>query len=85
MTTENPFSDWQVGRLDAAQPMPLNILVQAAIGGTVDDQITEHGENLFESLHERGPDAWRETALLLVQYTVSGSSPTNRSATTPRR
>lgn len=70
---DNPFNNWQVVRIDPDQPIPVKPLVAGALGGTVDDQSTEHGLALFEALAERGPEAWRASALLLVQYLASGS------------
>jgi hypothetical protein len=74
----NPFGEWAVAVAAVAPgesvrvPIPLGVLVQGAITGTIDDGITEHAEHLFAALDEQGPDAWRQTALLLIQYILSG-------------
>lgn len=75
MTTPppNPFSDWQIGRIEPGADIPLPVLLQGAIGGTVDDDgITEHALHLFAVLDVRGPDEWRHAALLLIQFLLSG-------------
>lgn len=69
----NPFGSWQVGMLTApGAGLPLSTLVQAAVGGTVDDEITEHADDLFAVLDGRGSAAWQECALLLTQFILSG-------------
>lgn len=55
----------------------INMLVQAAIGGCVDDHITEHAEMLVESLDDRGPAAWFQacahvTELLAAMNAATG-------------
>lgn len=67
----NPFSEWQLGMFDPQHGFPLVTLLQAAIGGTVDDRIAEHAEGLFAELDERGLQAWREVALMLTQFLLS--------------
>ncbi|WP_159398762.1 hypothetical protein [Streptomyces sp. MJM8645] len=71
---ENPFTGEGMMFLTVEQladGIPLPMLVQSALAGTVDDQITEHAHDLFEALAERGPAAGREAALLLAQYMLS--------------
>lgn len=70
-TPPSPFASWQIGMSDPTG-FPLVTLVQAALGGTVDDRISEHALGLFAELDERGLDAWRETAVMLVQFLLSG-------------
>jgi hypothetical protein len=68
----NPFSSWQVGALPPEVGIPVSMLVQSAVAGTVDDQITEHADDLFAVLDERGEAAWQEAAALLTQFILSG-------------
>ncbi|MFE2911393.1 hypothetical protein [Kitasatospora indigofera] len=71
---ENPFAGGGMMVLLAEQladGFPLPMLVQSALAGTVDDEITEYAHSLFETLVERGPGAGREAALLLAQYMLS--------------
>lgn len=68
----NPFDSWQLSTFDPAEGFPLVTLLQAAIGGTVDDETSEHAEGLFAELHERGLEAWRESALILDQFLLCG-------------
>ncbi|MFE2723941.1 hypothetical protein [Kitasatospora sp. NPDC059327] len=71
---ENPFTADGMVFLTAEQladGIPLPMLVQSALAGTVDDETGEHALDLFEGLAERGPAAGREAALLLAQYTLS--------------
>lgn len=70
-TIPNPFGDWQVGRLDPGQGIPVSMLVQAAITGSVDDGIPDHLDDMCATLTDRGPQAWREAALLATQYMAS--------------
>lgn len=75
MTVSNPFDEWQIGFLPDGAAFPVPVIVQAALSGTVDDGgITDHADGLFESLTDRGRDAWNEAALLLVQYLISAGS-----------
>ncbi len=46
-------------------------MVQAALAGTDYDEGSDHAENQFGELDARGPDAWRETALILIQHLFS--------------
>lgn len=71
---ENPFASWQIQQVTVGGlgDLPLPMLVQGAITGTIDDGIAEHAEHLFATLDERGPASWQETALLLIQYIIAG-------------
>ncbi|MFI8085992.1 hypothetical protein ACIF6L_35020 [Kitasatospora sp. NPDC086009] len=71
---ENPFTGEGLVFLTGEQlaaGIPLPMLVQSALAGTVDDEITEHAHDLFQGLVERGPAAGRQAALLLAQYVLS--------------
>ncbi|MFD9687377.1 hypothetical protein ACFWXO_16655 [Kitasatospora sp. NPDC059088] len=72
---DNPFAAggfMVMSAQDLAAGFPLPLLLQAAIDGTVEDRITEHAEDVFDTLDERGAAAWREAALLLVQFLLCG-------------
>ncbi|MEV4560038.1 hypothetical protein AB0K51_24025 [Kitasatospora sp. NPDC049285] len=74
---ENPFTGEGLVYLSADQlaaGIPLPLLLQSALTGTVEDQITEHAHDLFDTLNERGPAAIREAVLLLAQYLLSGGT-----------
>ncbi|MFJ1756547.1 hypothetical protein [Kitasatospora sp. NPDC088134] len=74
---ENPFAGEGLVYLSAdqlADGIPLPMLLQSAVAGTVEDRITEHAHDLFDTLAERGPDAVREAVLLLAQYVLSGGA-----------
>ncbi|WP_030237439.1 hypothetical protein [Streptomyces sp. NRRL S-350] len=74
---ENPFTGEGLVYLSADQlaaGIPLPMLLQSALAGTVEDQITEHAHDLFDTLDERGPAAIREAVLLLAQYLLSGGT-----------
>ncbi len=64
----NPFGSWAFGRVEPGGQIPLDILVQSAIVGCVDDGITEHGESLFETLDDIGITGWRQAGALLVRF-----------------
>lgn len=72
----NPFGAWQAGVIipnaDGHLAIPLPVLVQSALTGTVDDQITEHADELFAGLDDLGDEGWRDACLLLTQYIHSG-------------
>jgi hypothetical protein len=68
----NPFGSWQVATLVPGVGIPVSVLAQSAVDGTVDDLITEHADYLFEVLKERGEAAWKECAALLTQFILSG-------------
>lgn len=72
MAIQSPFSSWQTGPIDPSGRIPLTVLIQGTLSGTIDDETTEHAEALFDELDDRGLDAWRETAVTLVQYLLSG-------------
>ncbi|MFI6724169.1 hypothetical protein [Streptomyces atratus] len=55
----NPFSSW-VGTLAPRVGIPVSILVQSAVAGTVEDLITEHADDLFAVLEARREAAWKE-------------------------
>ncbi|MGH3942616.1 MAG: hypothetical protein ACRDTG_29135 [Pseudonocardiaceae bacterium] len=59
MVIENPFGGWQVGWLGVGDGVPLSVLVQAALTGTVDDRIPEHAEGLFDALTDNRATAVR--------------------------
>ncbi|MEV7775910.1 hypothetical protein [Kitasatospora sp. NPDC086791] len=72
---DNPFAAggfMVMSAQDLAAGFPLPLLLQAAIDGTVEDRITEHAEDVFDTLDERGPAAWRKAALLLLQFLLCG-------------
>ncbi|MFE7780367.1 hypothetical protein [Streptomyces nigrescens] len=72
----NPFGSWQAGVIipdaNGRFAIPLPVLVQSALTGTVDDQITEHADELFAGLDDLGEEAWRDACLLLTEYIHSG-------------
>lgn len=70
----NPFSSLKAGMLPPppGAGIPVSMLVQSAVAGTVDDEITEHAHDLFAILEERGEVAWQEAAALLTQFILSG-------------
>lgn len=69
--SDNPLGSWGYGKMEPGDEIPLDLIVQAAISGCVDDEISEHGEMLFETLDARGPASWREAASLLIRYLMS--------------
>lgn len=72
----NPFGSVQAGVVtpdaDGSVRLPLHVLVQSAVVGTVDDEISDHADDLFATLDEEGEYAWREACLLLTQHVFSG-------------
>lgn len=71
---ENPFTHLLASPLPPWPRLAATLRVQIALSGTIDHPAGRHAEELFDLLEEEtvlaedGGDAWREAALVLLQY-----------------